>query len=100
MRNPMLELARTEGHQPRHKLPHTEINKFRSGSLNEKRAEQFVKLWRGGPFTIKDISATVGARKNSRCNTASYMVTHHMARKVGKHSTGNATVYELTGVSS
>lgn len=95
----MLELALEEGHSPRHKLAHTEINKFRSGSLNEKRAARFVKLWRGGPFTSRDISETIGKTSASRCTTADYMITHGLAKRIGKHSTGNATVYELTGVS-
>ena len=96
MTNRMLELAKAEGHKPRHKMPSAPINTFKFKSYNQERAEQFIAQWRGGPFTSKDIASTVGPANASRCTTANYMVTQNLARRVGKRA-ATAVLFELTG---
>lgn len=104
MRNPMLELARAEGHQPRHKLLSAPSSQFKPKGNSKLRAELFISKWMGGPFTTADIRALAEAPeqtgRDSARRTASYLVINGLARAIGKHSSGNTTLYELTGVSS
>lgn len=94
--NAMLALAKAEGHKPFHKSRHSPINRYQGNSLNLRRTQDFIKRWKGGPFTNKDVVETVGAVSKTRCTTANFMVTKGLARRVGR-SDGNTTLFELTG---
>lgn len=63
MKNLMLDLAKAEGHKPRHKLSAVRSKKSTKKGSSEKNAKRFISKWTGGPFTANDIRAMVGNRR-------------------------------------
>ncbi|MDR6266389.1 hypothetical protein [Roseobacter sp. N2S] len=104
MKNLMLDLAKAEGHKPRHKISAVRSKKSTKKGSSEKNAKRFISKWTGGPFTANDIRAMVGKSATSSKDTgrsaASYLVVNGLARPIGKKPSSNATIYELIGVSS